>query len=372
MPPSAPGETCMYTVACPYSDTPEQTARRRYYRPVSGAAPPRIRSRRGGSWAPTIRHPATTAVWAGRTRWLTAVATALAVPEGDRVRRTAASGSPVRRATVLAVARLDATTADGSTGRGVATAHATVARALGCTAKTVERSRLIIEALGFAVTDCRGRYLTRQERVEARARHGCHQTRMASQRRLVTPRSAVVGLPRSGTTSRTAYGPQGSPKRARRARKAAARNHPRPLALQRLAAHLIARMPWLGREQHPGTLCDALVRAGIDPDRWTAHDVLDLLDRHGRSIGWAYPAADAQASPIGLLVTRLRAALAAVPPDQDPAAVRARAAQVRAADRAAAAQDRARAAQVRVANVEPAAAAAIAAAKARIRAAIRR
>nr|AKF16007.1 putative Rep protein [Prescottella equi] len=91
----------------------------------------------------------------------------------------------------------------------------------------------------------------------------------------------------------------------------------RPLALQRAAAELVERIPALrglvgiddltGRRRgHIGTVCDLLVEAGIDTDRWTGVDIAQALTLDGIARGWTWPTADAMTAPLRLVAWRLR------------------------------------------------------------------
>ncbi|MEL4506264.1 replication protein [Luteococcus sp. H138] len=298
------------------------------------------------------------------------MAVALATPEGEAARAAAR----VARRTVLAVARADAATADHKTGRDVQTAHATVARALDCCPKTVQRARQLIEHLGFARTVEMGRYLTSAERAEARKRHGGHQLRMASDRVLCLPRTAYqqenVHLPLKGQLCGSVTSVGRSPKRAGArsggAPRRSATTKDRPsLAMQRLAARLAARLPWL-RPGHQWTLCRTLAAVGIDPAEWTAAELLDLLDRRNAAQGRSPLAPAAQHDPLALLAHQLRDALAQV--SESPGRRRARAAAERAQAAAQARAEReALAAQLEAERTNPEAQARIAAAKAEIR-----
>lgn len=291
---------------------------------------------RNGSWslpAPAGAHQDAPA-WHGPQTWLAAVSAALRTAAGAELRRA----WKVAGDTLLRVGQLDASHADARTGRGVATAHETVAAELGMSKRQVQRARGLLEALGLAVTVVEGRYLTTAERDAARAAHGGHQVRAASVRALVMPRAAVenVHLPRRGLDSKNLSVKKNSPTRPR-ARKATA---PRPLArtmrktasctgglrsieLQRFAARLVdgderdgaqrRRMPWLlrspaGGRRHIGALCDVLAAAGIDPARWSPRQLVEAIDEWHRTT--ARPALGAAATnPLRLLAWQLRQAI---------------------------------------------------------------
>lgn len=103
------------------------------------------------------------------------------------VRQCGTAIGVVRPETVAVVAGIDAQTAKSATGQEVRTSHATVARTVGCSAKTVQRARLVLEALGFSVTVERGRLLSRAEKAQAFEWHGGRQWSIASHRALVMP-----------------------------------------------------------------------------------------------------------------------------------------------------------------------------------------
>lgn len=90
----------------------------------------------------------------------------------------------------------------------------------------------------------------------------------------------------------------------------------RPLTLQRAAAQLVERIPALRtivgidettgpRRGHIGSVCDLLVDAGIDTDRWTGIDIAQALNHDGTTRGWTWPTADTMRSPLRLVAYRL-------------------------------------------------------------------
>lgn len=318
---------------------------RRYYRPCTGARDLRsaiTRSCRGRAWRPSDgpRLPATVPVWSNAAGWLDALSAAVRTPEGEELRAAA----KVRVDTLLDVAAADARAADSRTGRGVTTAHETVAKALGCSSKTVQRARCLIEALGYARTVVVGRYLTTEERAEANAHHGGDQRRMASERALLVPRpTSNVHLPRGGSVTSHLPSRSDLPKRASARAGAASRQPsttrstrrcpPRPtMSVQRLAAGIAQRLPWLARG-HIGSLCRTLTVLGLDDTGWSAHDVLDMLDRRNVQLGLYSLTSSSQRDPLALFAHQVRAALVDV--DEPPRLRRSREAAARAAARAA-------------------------------------
>lgn len=246
---------------------------------------------------------ATIPTWGGRRRWLAAVCVALDQPDGQQL----LARHHVALDTVVAIATADAQVADHRTGRSVATAHATVARALRVCSRTIQRGRQVLIDLGLATVVAAGRYLTTSERQQAAAA-GRHQIRAASTRVLTLPRRlAHVHLPRRGSrtphTSRQCMGT----KRALTRAKAATKRTIRPIWLQRLAARLAARLPWLATG-HIGRLCDALGGLPISPG-WTATDIIDTLDARNRSLGLLALPPSSQHHPAALLAHQLTDAL---------------------------------------------------------------
>ncbi len=90
----------------------------------------------------------------------------------------------------------------------------------------------------------------------------------------------------------------------------------RPLALQRTAAELVDRIPALRtvigiddatglRRGHIGSVCDLLLEAGIDTDRWTGVDIAQALNRDGSARGWTWPTVESMTAPLRLVAFRL-------------------------------------------------------------------
>ena len=157
--------------------------RRRDRRPTSELYTPNPRT--GFSWArePEAGTQGRIPCWATRSRWLKLLETELSgETAADVLKKHHAAPHTVYR-----VARMDAAAADTTTGRNVRTAHATVARALGCSVDTVRRARRVLRDLGFSVEVMRGRYMTTEEREAATREHGSRQRRFASTRCLTIP-----------------------------------------------------------------------------------------------------------------------------------------------------------------------------------------
>lgn len=291
---------------------------------------------RNGSWslpAPSGAH-AQLRAWTSAEAWFDVVMDTLRTEQGEAARRAA----KVAPDTLLRVAYADRKSADQRTGRGVSTAHETVAASLGMSAKTVQRARLLLEALGLAVTVVAGRYLTSAERQEARRTHGGDQLRAASTRALVMPalprtvapqrdpRSVesvhlpvspsgeqVTHVPKTPTTlalprARTAT----APRRPAMTKNTKQERSPLPLQDQQLAAEFQRRIPWLRRPgHHIGALVRIVHRLRLTERGWTAGQALDQINRVARDSNLRVADPTDQRNPAGYLAWLLQRAIGA-------------------------------------------------------------
>lgn len=296
---------------------------------TSQVAASRPNKSRSGSWSPEPAPGAYAPLpcWSSAGAWFDAVMDALATPEGERVR----AAVKVAPHTLLCVAQEDMRSADVGTGRGVTTAHQTVADRLGMCKRTVQRAREILLLLGLSAVVIEGRYLYGSERIAAQLKHGGRQLRMASTRALVMPRSSAqrplretpapvpprisgagdiersvenVHLPRRRSAPPTAPVRKKSPTRGEPRSKAASRQpgqrnitrsgsivrptSPKPIELQRFAAALAQRIPWLARGKHVGHVVGMLERSGIDVSEWSVEGLMFAMNawltRDGRRV----------------------------------------------------------------------------------------
>ncbi len=255
--------------------------------------------------------------------------------------------------------------AESTTGRRVAVSLDTLVNRSGLSVDQLKRCRRVMRTLEIGVEQARGKKLNATERAAAAHHyeqvHGHPpvrlQTGAASVWSLSAPKWAVLSMPIStrrrprpstrrrtrraasvtakhctsptppSASSRAPQSPRGfslsnlSVRKDHQARTRAEdiNQNPtgnRPLNLQRAAAELVLRIPALGRapglpqrgsshRSHIGTVCDLLVRAGIDTDRWTGTDIANALNRDGNNRGWTWPAAVSITSPFGLVEFRL-------------------------------------------------------------------
>lgn len=202
---------------------------------------------------------------------------------------------------------MDAQCADRLTGRGVTTSHASVARQLGMSDRTVGTARRLLEKLGLAVTVVMGRHLSPAERRQAKRSHGNYQEAAASVRAMTIPEFARTvesfHLPRSGSVLEESHDQRWSPTRAKARETAAPRpklrhkvpsrptsqRSPRPIALQefawRIARNYGLHSPGapttpgaLFGGRHIGQLCNILERFQVTPDRYTLETLRAELD----------------------------------------------------------------------------------------------
>lgn len=257
------------------------------------------------SWQPApVRSVGRLIVWRSADHWLSTLVAQLSGECASLLKRHHVRLDTVRRVALDEIAHAD------HAGRGVATAHDTVARSLGIAGITVQRARAVIRDAGFSVTVTPGRYLTIDERAQARRHHGGRQLRCASTRALImpspalastqSPSSASVGaqndeLPRQGfrtpPTSRQRYSPARADARLANAaprRQASKDRRPYPLTLQRLAAALTQRIPWL-RSERTAAVCAVLGAECGPTSGWTAVDLIDHIDLDTIRRGWSAP-----------------------------------------------------------------------------------
>lgn len=279
--------------------------------------------------------PAVVPMWTSRRGWIDEVrhwaqsAAFRPVCAAQRVSMTAA--------TLVAIVRVWAESADHRTGRNAAVTKGRIAATVGCDAKTVQRAWVLLRAGGFAIEASRG--------------HGSPIGHSAGNRpsvwHLISPRRAarrepdsvdVVPLPSLPKGERVSLVGEISPRRARtRATpRSAPRNSstkaqtprsgrrndrpdrgPRPLAAQKLAAklavlcHGLDHGPNHPQPRHMGALVDAVLNSSLDTSAWTAEQLRDALNANMQATGWFWP--NQVSNPAAFLAYRLRA-LPTVPP----------------------------------------------------------
>lgn len=258
---------------------------------------------------------ATTPMWTNRSAWLKALrlwANPLAVRE-----LCVQLGCSINAATLLGIATAMADYADHATGRNMAATRATLAARIGCSPRTITTAWRVLQATHWIVLAAPGR--------------GNAQTPSGRRRAAIwhlTPRRAVENFHLPATSNYpcsspvTNYSPSAHPRpgrnllrpkhgcRSRRTRPP----HLRPIALQRLAAQLVACTHGIDRRgRHIGGVCDAIATSGIDIAAWTAAQLKAALEADMRATGWNWP--DQITNPAGFLVSRLRR-LPARPPEQ--------------------------------------------------------
>lgn len=257
-------------------------------------------------------------VWRSRDAWLADLSTWAASPQLAALCRQARVS--ITAPTLLAIAAVMAAHADHATGRHVAITRATIATAAGCGPDTVTVAWRVLRVAGWALEAQRGHgspgtpsvgrrpsiYHLTPRRPPSPARHPqpVHHTIPA------LPVVEFPDLPRSGVVSSSSPVGSTSPSARPRARKnphspktRPTARRPRPLALQRLAAGLIADCHGLGHG-HAGAICDVLTAAGIDPAVWTAHQITTALNADMTATGFTWP--DQITCPAAFLTTRLK------------------------------------------------------------------
>ncbi|MEE2061581.1 hypothetical protein [Rhodococcus artemisiae] len=270
----------------------------------------------------------------------------------------------IAAATFLQVCAAHAEYAESTTGRRVSASLDTLASQWGLSIDKLKRGRRVLKALELGVELARGKKLNAIEReAAARLYAQAHdqqaparlQIGAASVWALSAPLWAVEAMPapekpqrrsrrrRARSHRGTAAHPGSRAKRSsgrsapqspggsfsvnlsarkdHQARERAGKENSnstmiRPLTLQRAAAELVDRIPALRtavgiddstghRRGHIGSVCDLLIDAGIDTDRWTGSDIAQALNHDGATRGWTWPTTEAMTSPLRLVAFRL-------------------------------------------------------------------
>lgn len=243
--------------------------------------------------------PATTPAWTSRDGWLSELERWLSTDEG----RTARMRAHLRSSLLMSVAAVLAAHADHANGRHCAVTNAAAAAAAGCSPRTVTTVRRLLAEAGLAIEVHRG----------TGSAHAPRDLRRPSIWHLVSRKepvdnSGVFHLPPSRRDRRVSPVGKNSPSgRTRPPRKSQSSQRPprapRPLRVQRLAAEVIARSVGLDTV-HPGHICDALSRSGLDLDQWSAGQITAALNTDMRARGWSWP--NKIDRPGAFLATRLR------------------------------------------------------------------
>lgn len=301
----------------------EQRGRRTWHRPLPD---------RAADGRPRAQVPC----WTSREAWLTAVTRLVTTEAGVAARR---QHHRVSVDTVLATAKAHAHYAETRTGRYMMASLQTLATRSGLSVDRVRNGRRVLRTLGLLADIAYGRHLTATEIMAARAHHGGTQRGVASEIALTMTPEAVA----AASTTRRTNSPSKRSRRGNRAPRGCAplsrqgvsrtlslfksstsseekqsspakRHHrTRTLALQKLAAGIVARcrgldpvsdalasprdvvpLPWrqdgfYQRQNHLGRICDVLDDLGIDPAAWTAPAVVARLNHHGRAAHLSWP-----------------------------------------------------------------------------------
>ncbi|ANW68385.1 rep protein (plasmid) [Mycobacterium sp. djl-10] len=262
---------------------------------------------RAGACAP--RAP----MWTSRAGWLDGLRQWAQTPALGQL--CAEERVSITSATLLSIAAVMAEHADHATGRHVAVTRATIASRVGCDVRTVTAAWRVLRVSQWAVEAQRGHGSPGTPSVGRRP-SVYHLVPRREARPVTRPVVHDFHLPPSGGVGLSS--PVGNYSPSERASAPANRisdNKPkprqappwrrtaRPLAIQRLAAGLVASTQGLDRA-HIGAICDALTAAGIDPAVWSARAVNDALNADMRARGATWP--DHIANPGAFLHSRLR------------------------------------------------------------------
>jgi hypothetical protein len=245
--------------------------------------------------------PTTTPMWTSRRGWLSELAAWTETTAGASV----LAAKRLRPALLLRVAESLADRADHASGRHCAATNATIASVAGCSARTVTTVRAVLREAGLAMEIRRGTgsALTPQCRRRPSVWHLISRAQPVDNAR-------VCDLPPSLCDRRLSHVGKRSPSvRTRPPSKNSSKPHgqrrhaPRPLRLQQVAAAVVAGSIGLDAV-HPGHICDALLRSGLDLTAWTAPQILAALNADMYETGWSWP--NRIERPGAFLASRLR------------------------------------------------------------------
>ncbi|CAN5621195.1 rep protein [soil metagenome] len=238
-------------------------------------------------------------MWVSRAGWLEELERWVNTDAG----RSACASAHVRTVLLLRVAQVLAAHADNGTGRHCAVTNATAAAAADCSARTVTTVRRLLSEAGLAVEIRRG---TGSFNAPAHLRRPSIWHLVSRKQPVDNP--PVCALPPSRRDRRVRHvgknSPSGRTRPPRRSRSTQTTTTPRPLPVQKLAAGVIANGVGLDKV-HPGHICDALTRSGLDLDAWTAQQITTALNADMRERGWSWPGHSID-KPGAFLASRLR------------------------------------------------------------------
>ena len=240
-------------------------------------------------------------MWTSRRGWLSELAAWTETTAGSAV----LAAKRLRPALLLRVAEALAERADHASGRNRAATNATAAAVAGCSERTVTTVRAVLRDAVLAVEIRRGTgsAMTPQCRRRASVWHLISRAQPVDNAR-------VCDLPPSLCDRRLSHVGKRSPSaRTRPPSKNSSkpddqrRRAPRPLRLQQLAAAVVAGSIGLDAV-HPGHVCDALTRSGLDLTAWTAPKILRALNADMQETSWSWP--NRIERPGAFLASRLR------------------------------------------------------------------
>lgn len=241
-------------------------------------------------------------MWTSRAGWLSALSK-WAHGSGFAASKESAAVK-MEACTLLAIASVMAEHADHATGRHVAVTRATIAERVGCDVRTVTAAWRLLRTSGWAVEAQRGHGSPGTPRVGRRPSVYHLVPRKVAQpvHRFHLPHSRrelrVTHVGNDSPSAHTTRGVEENPSQDRRYRA-----EPRALAVQRLAAGVVAGSHGLSRG-HIGAVCDAITAAGINPGTWSAPAILAALNTDMKTRGWSWP--DRVDRPGAFLASRLR------------------------------------------------------------------
>jgi hypothetical protein len=240
-------------------------------------------------------------MWTSRRGWLSELAAWTETTAGSAI----LAANSLRPALLLRVAEALADHADHASGRHCAVTNATIASVVRCSPRTVTTVRTVLREADLAVEIRRGTGSAKTPQCRRRPSlwHLISRAQPVDNAR-------ICDLPPSLCDRRLTHVGKRSPSvRTRPPTKNSSkptsqrRTAPRPLRLQQIAAAVVAGCIGLDAV-HPGHICQALTRSGLDLTAWTAPQILAALNADMHETGWSWP--NRIERPGAFLATRLR------------------------------------------------------------------
>ena len=264
--------------------------------------------------------PTTTPMWTSRRGWLSELAGWTETTAGSAT----LAANKLRPALLLRVAEALADHADHASGRHCAVTNATIASVVRCSPRTVTTVRTVLREANLAVEIRRGTGSAKTPQCRRRPSvwHLISRAQPVDNARICDLPPSLCDRRLSNVGKRSPSVRTRPPSKNSSKPNSPRHRAPRPLRLQQTAAAVVSGCIGLDAV-HPGHICEALIRSGLDLTAWTAPQILAALNADMRETGWSWP--NRIERPGAFLAARLRRLpprpLAVTPPAKPAPAV---------------------------------------------------